>query len=87
MKHLDQKMKEVILNSTNEERIRITKQFKWIGYTQALHTIKKMEDCLTRPKSHRMPNILLVGDSNNGKTAILARFVQMYPAYIEKSTD
>jgi GTPase SAR1 family protein len=31
------------------------------------------------PKTHRMPNLLIVGETNNGKTALLSRFVRQHP--------
>lgn len=87
MKHLNEKTKIFLETATKIDRINVTRQFKWIGYTQAMQTLKKLEECFDYPKSHRMPNILLVGDSNNGKTAILSRFEQSHPAYIDNETD
>jgi hypothetical protein len=87
MKHLDEKTLLFVEKANIEERVKLTRGFKWIGYTGAVKILKKMEDCLSYPKSHRMPNILLVGDSNNGKTAILNRFNQKHLAYKEKKTD
>ena len=87
MKHLDPKTFEFVEKANIEERIRHTRSFKWIGYTGAVKVLNKMESFLTYPKSHRMPNLLLVGDSNNGKTAILNRFNQKHLAYLDKKTD
>lgn len=87
MKHLNSKSFDFVKNADIEERVLATRKFKWVGYTQAMKILNKMEDCLNYPKSHRMPNILLVGDSNNGKTAILHRFNQKYLPYLEKGTD
>jgi len=81
MKHLHIKTKDFVLTASTEDRIKATKQFKWIGYTQASQIMKKLEELSSYPKSHRMPNLLLVGDSNNGKTAILSRFDRHNLAY------
>ncbi len=86
MKHLDSKTKLFVEKSTLEERIKATRKFKWIGYTAASKTMNKLEELISYPKSHRMPNLLLVGDSNNGKTAILSRFDQKYLAHIDEET-
>lgn len=86
MKHLHKKTKEFILGATDDERIMASKNFKWIGYTSAKKLLDIMNDFLTYPKSHRMPNLLLVGDSNNGKTAILSKFNQSHLAYIDENT-
>lgn len=87
MEHLSENTRLFIESATAEERIRVTREFKWIGYTNATSLLKKMEDCLTYPKSIRMPNLLIVGDSNNGKTALLTRFDQLHEAYIDEKTD
>lgn len=87
MKHLQLKTKEFVQKATNEERIVACKKFKWIGYTHAKKILNIMDDFLTYPKSHRMPNLLLVGDSNNGKTAILSKLNQLHLAYIDEDTS
>lgn len=82
MKHLTEKTKILVENSTDAERILFAKKHKWIGYSNAQEIIKKMEYLLEYPKVSRMPNLLLVGDSNNGKTIILKKFVQKHEPYI-----
>ena len=53
---------------------------RWIGYTRARQLLDKLDDLLTHPKTHRMPNLLIVGDTNAGKTMLANRFVQLHPA-------
>jgi hypothetical protein len=53
---------------------------RWIGYPRAKQLLDKLDDLLTHPKTHRMPNLLLVGDTNAGKTMLANRFVQLHPA-------
>jgi Bacterial TniB protein len=53
---------------------------RWIGYTRAKQLLDKLDDLLTHPKTHRMPNLLIVGDTNAGKTMLANRFVQLHPA-------
>lgn len=69
-----------------EIRIQVLKQPLWIGYARAVAVRAQMEQLLLHPSSHRMPNIALIGNSNNGKTMILRNFVrrnspQMQPGY------
>lgn len=64
---------------SDEERIRRIKTSRWIGYTRAHEVLDFMEDLLDHPPKHRMPNLLLVGDTNNGKTAIVQRFRELHP--------
>lgn len=52
---------------------------RWIGYPRAKQLLAKLEDLLTHPKTHRMPNLLIVGDTNAGKTMIANRFAQLHP--------
>ena len=47
---------------------------RWIGYARAEAALAAMEDLLTFPKRMHMPNLLLVGPSNNGKTKIIEKF-------------
>ena len=55
-------------------RIRRIRTDRWIGYARAEAALSGMEDLLTFPKRTRMPNLLLVGPSNNGKTMIVEKF-------------
>lgn len=87
MKHLSEKTKVFVEQSNIEERLKSARAFKWVGYTHAQKMLNIMESFLDYPKSHRMPNLLLVGDSNNGKTAILNRFNQRHVATLDESTD
>ncbi|MDM1397765.1 TniB family NTP-binding protein [Myroides odoratimimus] len=82
MEHLNNKTRELIANCSPEERIMMAKKFIWIGYTQSIDIFKKLEDLKNYPKVYRMPNLLLVGDSNNGKTAILRKYSERNEAYI-----
>jgi type II secretory pathway predicted ATPase ExeA len=63
-----------------EERIRRIRSPRWIGYSRAQAILNKLETLLTHPKIHRMPGLLLVGETNAGKTMIANRFAQRYPA-------
>ena len=73
MNHLS---KELALTATlgQDERIHRILSEKWIGYTRAREIHQKMEYLLIHPKTHRMPNMLLVAPTNNGKTILLQRF-------------
>lgn len=62
------------LDRPQSERIAYVRSPRWIGYPRAQETLDRMESLLTHPKSHRMPNLLLIGDTNNGKTMLVRRF-------------
>lgn len=66
------------LSRSDHERIEFIRKPRWINYTKASQIISKLEELLEYPKSHRMPNLLLVGDTNNGKTMLVDRFFKKH---------
>jgi len=62
------------------ERIQIIKVGYRVKYRRAVEVLTHMEDLLSHPRIDRMPHLLLVGDSNNGKSAILSQFCADHPA-------
>lgn len=63
----------------NESRIRRIRTDRWITYRRAEAALIAMEDLLSFPKRTRMPNLLLVGPTNNGKTMIVEKFRRAHP--------
>lgn len=80
MNHLEPKIAQ-LLNLPKEARIAELKKKKWIGYNTANKVLAKMEDLLNHPKTHRMPNLLIKSDTNNGKSFLLKRFIKSHPSY------
>jgi hypothetical protein len=77
MDHLKEEIKTIASGST-ESRINYIKNDFWISHTRATEIIKKFDDIVSHPRTHRMPNFLVVGETNNGKTAMLNKFQQKY---------
>lgn len=77
MNHLRDNTKLVAVLS-DDERIKHIKEERWGGYTRAREVIAKMNELMHYPKTHRMPNLLLVAPTNNGKTIILQKFFDLY---------
>jgi len=69
------------LSLSTVDRIERIRSPRWIGYPRTKAILARLEDLLIWPKSHRMPNMLLVGDTNNGKTMLMQRFRAQHPAY------
>lgn len=69
-----------VLNLSTEERIQKIRNERWIGYPKAKSILAKLEDLLIYPRCTRMPNLLIVGDTNNGKTMLVQRFSKLHPA-------
>lgn len=86
MSHLNESTFK-LLELSDAERIERIRAPRWIGYPQAKTILAKLEDLLTYPKSHRMPNLLVVGDTNNGKTMLVQRFCSQHPADDNPSGD
>lgn len=69
-----------LLELDDAARITRIRQPRWIGYPQAKTILARLETLLAYPPSHRMPNLLIVGDTNNGKTMLVQRFCNQHPA-------
>ncbi len=81
MEHLHDSTKR-LLGLPDNDRIKAIEEQKWVGYPRASEILNRLTELLHHPPSHRMPNLLLVGETNNGKTAILNRFTKQHPAYM-----
>jgi len=84
--HLNESAKATLALS-DRERIDFIRRPRWIGYTKAKEVIAQLENLLTYPKTHRMPNLLLVGETNNGKTMIVNRRRQLHPETDDPDTE
>lgn len=60
------------------ERIRKLNERVWIGYTRALEIREALEELMHYPPTHRMPNVAVIGDTNNGKTMLLEHFFRRH---------
>lgn len=70
-----------------QSRIRRIRTDRWIGYARAEAVLAALEDLLSFPKRLRMPNLLLVGPTNNGKTMIVEKFRRAHLAIAAGETD
>ncbi|CAM1339201.1 TniB family NTP-binding protein [Tenacibaculum aestuarii] len=86
MKHLIKSTSEFVKEASDKERLLYTRKPKWIGYPIAKSIIKKLDELRDYPMTHRMPNVLLVGNSNNGKTALLKKYLSKNQPYSDEET-
>jgi hypothetical protein len=86
MKHLRPELLPM-LELPDKERIKYIKNERWIGYSRAKYVLNRLEELLEHPTTHRMPNILIVGDTNNGKTVIVNKFEKQYPPRLGEEED
>lgn len=68
-----------LLDKSIEKKIHYIQSDRWIGYSKANEILQKMDDLLTHPKIDRMPSMMVVGATNNGKTQLLNRFLKNHP--------
>jgi hypothetical protein len=53
---------------------------RWIGYPRAVEALNRLETLFAWPNKQRMPNLLLIGPTNNGKSMIVEKFRRSHPA-------
>lgn len=67
-----------ILGLSQRDRIAFMDQPRWIGYPAANMILDTMRGFMDKPARPRMPNLLIVGEPNNGKTTIVRRFAELH---------
>ncbi len=63
-----------------DEHIQRIRADRWIGYPRAVNALNRLETLYAWPGKQRMPNLLLVGPTNNGKSMIIEKFRRTHPA-------
>ena len=61
-----------------EARILAIQKRSWIGYPRAQAIRQQLDDLLNHPKVPRMPNLAIIGETNNGKSSILESFYRRH---------
>jgi type II secretory pathway predicted ATPase ExeA len=67
-----------MLDRPDDERIAHIQKPIWIGHPRAKALLDRLEALLIHPKTHRMPNLLIVGESNSGKTMLVKQFQRLH---------
>lgn len=80
VEHLLPAAREIALLSA-EQRIMKLRSDYWIGYSGAEQALNKLENLLIHPKKTRMPNMLIISPTNNGKTMIVEKFRRNHLPY------
>lgn len=69
-----------VMGLSDKERMEFMDVPRWIAYKTAQQILDTLKDLLVKPTRPRMLNLLIVGDSNNGKTTIIRKFNDLYGA-------
>lgn len=73
LSHLTPAVQE-LAKLSSDERIRYVRGDRWIGYTRASAALQRLEELFAWPTKQRMPNLLIIGPTNNGKSMIIEKF-------------
>jgi ribosome biogenesis GTPase A len=63
---------------TRDERIAKIRGGRWIRYARAEEITARLDQLLQLPTTHRMPHLLIIGETNNGKTALINYFLAQH---------
>lgn len=64
----------------NDDRIKEIQLGFWVPYHRAKEILEDVENLFNHPPIDRMPNMLVVAPSNNGKTQLLKHFLKGHPS-------
>ncbi|MEN6451482.1 MAG: TniB family NTP-binding protein [Thermoguttaceae bacterium] len=78
LSHLTPQAQELAI-LPDEQRLQYVRADRWIGYTRANEALKLLNELMTTPSKQRMPNLLLTGETNNGKSMIIEKFRRSNP--------
>ncbi|WP_293911151.1 TniB family NTP-binding protein [Deinococcus sp.] len=76
-----------LLGASDAERIQAIREDRWFGYPKAQEALRLMERLIDYPNVRRPPSLLLVAETNNGKTTIAERFLQLHPVIDDPAAD
>lgn len=77
MEHIHPAFRHIV-GLSNQERLEFLDQPRWMGYPVAQKIHDTLVSSMNKPVKPRMPNLLLIGEPNNGKTTIIRRFRDMH---------
>lgn len=64
----------------NEDRLRRVRTDRWIGYSRAVKIVDHLSRIVEGPAKQRMPNALIIGPTNNGKSMVVEKFRRRHVA-------
>ncbi len=85
--YVHEKFRHLVM-ADNEDRIGFLYEPRWVGYAVANKIIENLVSLMEMPKRPRMLNLLVVGDSNNGKTTLIRHFYDLHGmAFVNSSSN
>lgn len=86
LSHLTLAAREVVM-LPDEQRISYLRGDRWIGYTRAGAALQRLEELFVWPSKQRMPNMLIIGPTNNGKSMIIEKFRRQHTGEARGTRD
>lgn len=71
---------QILARLPDAERVERIRADRWIGYPRAVEALGRLDALFGWPTKQRMPNLLVIGPTNNGKSMIIEKFRRRYPA-------
>ena len=76
--HLSE-LAQTVVDLDDQSRINFIREPHWLPYPKSQQFLALFEDLLARPQVPRSPCYVLLGATNNGKSALLTRFLDQHP--------
>lgn len=77
-----------IMGMSDKDRIAFLDEPRWIAYPVANSILDTLRGLMEKPTRPRMPNLLIVGEPNNGKTTVVRRFDELHgKGYVSDDSD
>lgn len=77
-----------VMSFPDDQRLAFLDRPRWIGYGRAQLALDTLQSLMNKPRQPRMPNLLIVGDPNNGKTTLIQRFQTLCgEGYVDENAD
>lgn len=86
LSHLHPSVRQAALLPTGQ-RLALIRADRWIGYPKATEAVARLEELLTWPTRQRMPNMLLIGPTNKGKSMLIEKFRRAHPPEHEPNRE
>lgn len=67
------------------ERIKIIDHNRWVGYTRAGEILDWMSDLIRDHQPSRRQSLLVLSESDNGKSALLRQFEKRHPGVVDET--
>ena len=76
------------MSYSDVQRLDFIEQPRWIGYKRANLVLDSLKALMQKPRQPRMPNLLIIGEPNNGKTTLIQRFVDLHgEGFVNENSD